>query len=88
MLVKGKQTVEVQLEIDSFQQKKIVLHYLYKIFNWGEHFFLKKENEKTFVYDVKYYGHKDWTEMVLIREATEQDITTDSVIKTIKNKKI
>jgi len=88
MLVKGKQTVEVQLEIDFFEQKRIVLNYLYDIFNWGEHFFLKKENEKTFVYDVKYYGLKDWTEMILVREATEQDITIDSIIKIIKNKKI
>lgn len=88
MLVKGKQTVEVQLEIDFFEQKRIVLNYLYDLFNWGKNFFLKKENEKTFVYDVKYYGHKDWTEMILVREATEQDIITDSVIKTIKNKKI
>ena len=90
MLIKGEKISKVEIEINSLEQKRIVLNYIYQNFNWGKDFFIK-ENKLTktlSVYNIIYYdsGSRNWEEEVFIRKATEQDIMTNSFVEAIKYK--
>lgn len=90
MLIKGKQTSEIQIEIDSLQQKGIVLKYIYNNFNWGEDFFIKenKQTKTPCVYNINYYGLRNSIEEVFLREASSEDMIIDSAVRAIKNKNL
>lgn len=67
---------QINVKINNDEIIKIVSDVIYKSFNWEPDFVIRSQKNKLYIFrewDCS-RGHYDWTEKVLIREATLEDI--------------
>lgn len=79
--MKVKTTAEFEVEISELDQRKITLDTLRKTFGWGAGYRVCLVTNKLL--EAKHYtSSHSWTDEIVIRDATEEDILLQKVLNT------
>lgn len=71
--MKLKISVPFDVEVDTIQQRKITLDYLYQKFNWEDSYYIRDEH--VLKKHIVNHPEQTWQEEVIVRNATDDDYT-------------